>query len=97
MRVLSELNGLLRTLQRMNSSKVNEPWYFSLKRFRPAFAGAASRRQVQGFGKLPAAIRRLPGYPPSVPAESLIDVYCNVKVYSSKVKLRLKSISRFGR
>jgi hypothetical protein len=80
MRVLSELNGLLRTLPRVKSSKVNEPWCFSFKRFRPAFAGAASRRQVQGFGKLPAAIRRLPGYPTSVPAESVLDVNCNVKV-----------------
>jgi hypothetical protein len=35
---------------------------------------------LQGFGKLPAALRRLPGYPPSVPAESVFDVYCNIKV-----------------
>jgi hypothetical protein len=43
---------------------------------------------LQGFGKLPAAMRRLPGYPPSVPAESVLDVDCNVKVKSlSKGKL----------
>jgi hypothetical protein len=47
---------------------------------------------LQGFGELPAALRRLPGYPPSVPAESALDVCCNVEVDSVKGegKMRVK-------
>jgi len=33
----------------VKSSKVDERWCFIFKRFRPAFAEAATRRQVQGF------------------------------------------------
>ncbi len=42
----------------------NEAGWFALKRFRPAFAEAATRRQVQGFS--------------SVPARSVLAVYCNI-------------------
>jgi hypothetical protein len=35
---------------------------------------------LQGFGKLPAATRRLPGYPLSVPTESVLMFFCNVEV-----------------
>jgi hypothetical protein len=37
----------------VKSGKVDERWCFILKRFRPAFAEAATRRQVQGFLSVP--------------------------------------------
>jgi len=54
------------------------------QRCRPAFAEAASRRQVQGFGKIPAALcGDFPAKPPSTPARFRYCYFCNWRVYGS--------------
>ncbi len=52
----------------MGSGKSVEPRCFTFKRFR-----------YKALGNGPP-MRRLPGYPPTVPAESVLAVYCHVRV-----------------
>ena len=52
----------------MKSRFCLKTYVVNFQRCRPAFAEAASRRQVQGFGKMPAALcGDFPAKPPSTP------------------------------
>ena len=59
-------------IEDLTKTEVQQSWWnevFRIKRFR-----------YKAFGKIPAAVRRLPGKAASVPTGSGLGFFCNVKV-----------------